>query len=479
LSAVERGTPIGVAVLGSTGSVGTQALDVIASMPERFSVVALAASRVSPLLEAQSRRFRPEIVAVSNEPEGWAGTGAIESGADALALAALHPAAEIVIVATSGHAAMGPTFRAVDAGKTIALANKETIVCAGEILMPLALTRGAPIRPVDSEHSAVWQCLAGTPPAAVARLVLTASGGPFRSLGADELARVTVDQTLAHPTWAMGGKITVDSASLMNKGLEVIEARWLFDVRFDRIEVVVHPESIVHSLVEFVDGSMLAQLGLPDMRLPIQYALTYPERLPSPCPRLSLVQTAALHFEAPDLARFRPSPSRVKPVEQGGRTRLRSAPPMRWRWRPSSPVACGLSTSQQWWRMFWQRTRLSARSRLSRSPKRTHGLDGAPGTLSSDGVPILLIRSRYQGFPELQVPGEGGRVDLANADSGQRRRARCQRGARGHHVVDQHNAVDRVPERGARVGLERADDVGPPASRIEPNLARRRPRAAE
>ena len=304
LSAVERGTPIGVAVLGSTGSVGTQALDVIASMPERFSVVALAASRVSPLLEAQSRRFRPEIVAVSNEPEGWAGTGAIESGADALALAALHPAAEIVIVATSGHAAMGPTFRAVDAGKTIALANKETIVCAGEILMPLALARGAPIRPVDSEHSAVWQCLAGTPPAAVARLVLTASGGPFRSLGADELARVTVDQTLAHPTWAMGGKITVDSASLMNKGLEVIEARWLFDVRFDRIEVVVHPESIVHSLVEFVDGSMLAQLGLPDMRLPIQYALTYPERLPSPCPRLSLVQTAALHFEAPDLARF-------------------------------------------------------------------------------------------------------------------------------------------------------------------------------
>ncbi len=314
-----RGTPVGVAVLGSTGSVGTQTLDVIAAMPDRFSVVALAASRVSPLLVAQSRRFRPEVVAVSSEPGDWTGSGRLIAGQDALLAAALHPAADIVVVATSGHAAMAPTFRAVEAGKAIALANKETIVCAGELLMPMARDRGVPIRPVDSEHSAVWQCLAGSPPDSVERLVLTASGGPFRALEADELARVTVAQTLAHPTWSMGGKITVDSASLMNKGLEVIEARWLFDVPFDRIDVVVHPESIVHSLVEFIDGSLLAQLGLPDMRLPIQYALTFPERLPSRRPRLSLVEAAALHFESPDPVRF-PALRLARQAGEAGRT---------------------------------------------------------------------------------------------------------------------------------------------------------------
>ncbi|MBA3416804.1 MAG: 1-deoxy-D-xylulose-5-phosphate reductoisomerase [Chloroflexia bacterium] len=300
----ERDAPVGVAVLGSTGSVGTQTLEVIAAMPERFTVVALAASRTSPLLEAQSRRFLPELVAVASESAAWDGIGELVGGPDALLTAALHPAAEIVVVATSGHAAMEPTFRAVDAGKTVALANKETIVCAGELLMPLARDRGIQIRPVDSEHSAIWQCLAGSPQRSVDRLILTASGGPFRALPAESLAQVTVAQTLSHPTWSMGGKITVDSATLMNKGLEVIEARWLFAMPLDRIDVVVHPESIVHSLVEFVDGSLLAQLGPPDMRLPIQYALTFPERIPNACPRLSLVEVAALHFEAPDLSRF-------------------------------------------------------------------------------------------------------------------------------------------------------------------------------
>ncbi|HYO31118.1 MAG TPA: 1-deoxy-D-xylulose-5-phosphate reductoisomerase [Thermomicrobiales bacterium] len=298
------GSRMGVAVLGSTGSVGTQTLDVIAEMPDRFSVVALAASKVSPLLEEQSRRHRPDLVAVSDGAKPWAGDGQLVKGNDALLAAALHPAADIVVVATSGHAAMTPTFRAVEAGKTIALANKETIVCAGELLMPLAQACGVSIRPVDSEHSAIWQCLVGVPEGSVDRLILTASGGPFRQTTAADLARVTVAQTMSHPTWSMGGKITVDSASLMNKGLEVIEARWLFGVPLDRIDVVVHPESIVHSLVELVDGSVLAQLGLPDMRLPIQYALTFPERLPSPRPRLSLTETSTLHFERPDLERF-------------------------------------------------------------------------------------------------------------------------------------------------------------------------------
>jgi len=313
------GEVIGVAVLGSTGSVGTQALDVIAAMPDRFSVVAVAAGKVSPLLEEQSRRVRPDIVAVSTEPTEWRGVGSLVAGGDALLEAGLHPAADIVVVATSGHAALAPTFRAVEAGKTIALANKETIVCAGELLMPLARSRGVSIRPVDSEHSAIWQCLAGSTADAVDRLVLTASGGPFRLLDADELARVTVEQTLAHPTWSMGGKITVDSATLMNKGLEVIEARWLFDVPYARIDVVVHPQSVVHSLVEFVDGSQLAQLGLPDMRLPIQYALTYPRRRPSPAPRLSLAEIGSLHFEPPDPARF-PALRLAREAGEAGRT---------------------------------------------------------------------------------------------------------------------------------------------------------------
>jgi 1-deoxy-D-xylulose-5-phosphate reductoisomerase len=225
-------------------------------------------------------------------------------GQDGLLAAATDPAVDIVVVATSGHSAIVPTAAAIRAGKTIALANKETIVCAGELILPLAQQHGVEIRPVDSEHSAIWQSLGAANRADIARLILTASGGPFRQTPPAELARVTVAEALSHPTWSMGGKVTIDSATLMNKGLEVIEARWLFSIDYDKIEVLIHPESIIHSLVEFQDGSQVAQLSLPDMRLPIQYALTYPRHEPGPCRRLSLAEIGALHFESPDLDRF-------------------------------------------------------------------------------------------------------------------------------------------------------------------------------
>ena len=297
--------PIGVAVLGSTGSIGTQTLDVIALDPDRFRVVALAAGRDLARLREQVSRFRPDLVVVAD----GAGAGSLRHrrvlyGEEGLIAAATHPEVQIVVVATSGHAAMLPTYRAIEAGKTIALANKETIVCAGALIVPFAARRGVQIRPVDSEHSALWQALGRSTVAEVSRLILTASGGPFRETAAADLAGVTAAQALNHPTWAMGGKITIDSATLMNKGLEVIEAHWLFGVPYDRIDVVVHPESIVHSLVEFVDGSQVAQLSVPDMRLPIQYALTYPAHRPGPCRRLSLVEVGSLHFAAPDLDRF-------------------------------------------------------------------------------------------------------------------------------------------------------------------------------
>jgi 1-deoxy-D-xylulose-5-phosphate reductoisomerase len=298
--------PIRIAILGSTGSIGTQTLDVVSRLPDRFEVVALAASKVSPLLLEQARAFRPRLLAVSAEvpapdlPEGVRFT----SGDGALDAAATITEADLVVSATSGHGGIEATIAAIEAGKTIALANKETIVCAGELVMPLARARGVEIRPVDSEHSALWQSLAGAPVSEVSRLILTASGGPFRRTSKADLEHVTLEQTLAHPTWSMGGKVTVDSASLMNKGLEVIEARWLFDVPYEQIEVLVHPESIIHSIVEFRDASQIAQLSLPDMRLPIQYALTWPERLDSPCRKLSLADLGSLSFEAPDTDRF-------------------------------------------------------------------------------------------------------------------------------------------------------------------------------
>lgn len=297
--------PIGVAILGSTGSVGTQALEVISHHPDRFRVVALVAGRNAGRLADQASHFRPELVSADPTAPGADALGPnlvpLDEG---LVAAATHPAADIVVVATTGHAAILPTLRAIDAGKTVALANKETIVCAGELVMAAARERGVTIRPVDSEHSAIWQALGRSGMAEVTRLILTASGGPFRETAPAALARATVAQALAHPTWAMGGKITIDSATLMNKGLEIIEAAWLFDIPSDRIEVLVHPESIVHSLVEFADASQIAQLSLPDMRLPIQYALTWPDHLPSPCQRLDLATLGTLRFSRPDLDRF-------------------------------------------------------------------------------------------------------------------------------------------------------------------------------
>jgi 1-deoxy-D-xylulose-5-phosphate reductoisomerase len=296
---------IGVAILGSTGSVGRQTLDVIDDHPERFRVVALAARTHSALFVEQVAQYRPHIVSVATPPGSrLMGANLCVAGSEGLIAAATHPSVDIVVVATSGHDAIAPTMQAIEHGKVIALANKETLVCAGELIVPLAAACGTSIRPVDSEHSAIWQALGDAPASAVSRIIITASGGPFRTTPEHELVHVTAVEALAHPTWSMGGKITIDSATLMNKGLEVIEAHWLFNIPYDRIDVVVHPESVVHSLVEFVDGSQIAQLGLPDMRLPIQYALTYPQRLPRSGKRLSLVETGALHFESPDETRF-------------------------------------------------------------------------------------------------------------------------------------------------------------------------------
>ena len=297
--------PAGVAILGSTGSVGRQTLDVIAAHPDRFRVVSLAARFPSDQLIAQIARFQPELVAISSYGSQPAvGERRCVVGPEGLIAAATLPTADIVVVATSGHAAIGATMAAIECGKIIALANKETLVCAGELIVPLAAGNGVQIRPVDSEHSAIWQALGGAPADRVRRIILTASGGPFRTMPMPELNRVTVAQAMTHPTWSMGDKITVDSATMMNKGLEIIEAHWLFAMPYARIDVVVHPESVVHSLVEFIDGSVIAQLGLPDMRLPIQYALAYPDRLDSPVAPLDLSQTAALHFESPDENRF-------------------------------------------------------------------------------------------------------------------------------------------------------------------------------
>mgnify|MGYP005833949479 CR=1 FL=1 len=301
-----------IVILGSTGSIGRQALEVVRQFPGRLKVVGLAAGRNWRLLAGQALEFRPEAVAVAGREEAEMlaaalGTGArvrIFSGGEGLCEMAGLPGADLVLVAVSGVAGLLPTVEAIRAGKNIALANKETLVAAGELVMNLAAARGVQIFPVDSEHSAVWQCLQDAPAARVAKIVLTASGGPFLKEPAD-LREVTVEQALAHPNWKMGKKVTVDSATLMNKGLEVIEARWLFGLNYDQIQVVIHPQSIVHSLVEFVDGSTLAQLGVPDMRVPIQYALTYPERWPAPLPRINWDEPVQLTFAPPDTGRFR------------------------------------------------------------------------------------------------------------------------------------------------------------------------------
>jgi 1-deoxy-D-xylulose-5-phosphate reductoisomerase len=292
---------IGVAVLGSTGSIGTQTLDVIRALGERFRVVALAAGRNTDLLYRQVAEFRPSLVCADTalDPGRLAGAHVVPMEA-----MAAHPDVDVVLVGTPGAAGLAPTLAALRAGKAVALANKEVLVMAGAVLTRAAAEGGGELRPVDSEHSAIWQCLWGEERGGIARLILTASGGALRDRPLESLDTVTPEEALRHPTWTMGRKVTVDSATLFNKGLETIEARWLFDVPVDRIEVVMHRESIVHSLVEFRDGSVKAQLGLPNMRLPIQCALTYPERLPCPVPRLDLAALGSLQFAPPDFARY-------------------------------------------------------------------------------------------------------------------------------------------------------------------------------
>lgn len=292
-----------IALLGSTGSIGRQTLDVVEQHPDAFEVVVIAARSNLDLLREQVRRHRPSLVVCASSERRVEGVETLPTP-EGLIAAATHPEVDLVVFATSGHDAIPATIAAIEAGKQIAIANKEAIVCAGEVIMPLARQQGVQLRPIDSEHSAVWQSLASGSTDSLARIILTASGGPFRTTPAHELARVSYEQALRHPNWSMGSKITIDSATLVNKGLEVIEAHHLFDVPFGRIEVVIHPEQIIHSLVEFVDGNVIAQLSYPDMRLPIQYALGYPVRLPATTRPLDLASVGRLSFEAPDLARF-------------------------------------------------------------------------------------------------------------------------------------------------------------------------------
>jgi 1-deoxy-D-xylulose-5-phosphate reductoisomerase len=297
---------VGLAVLGSTGSIGCQTLDVVRGLSGRFRVIGLAAGHNVTLLEEQAREFSPRFVFYDGNESRQAGVIGLEGTVRiSMEEMAAHPDVDIVVVATVGKAGLSPTLSALAAGKTVALANKEALVMAGSVVTEAARRGRSEIRPVDSEHSAIWQCLRGEKSAGISRLILTASGGALRDKSLDELRLVTPEQALSHPTWQMGRKVTVDSATLLNKGLEAIEARWLFDVPLDRIEIVLHRESIVHSLVEFADGSLKAQLGLPDMRLPIQVALCHPDRPAVPSgTRLDLKQVGALHFEALDLRRY-------------------------------------------------------------------------------------------------------------------------------------------------------------------------------
>ncbi len=299
-----------ICLLGSTGSIGQNSLEVIANFPDRFRVSYLSAHRNIDLLEEQIRRFRPKGVAVLDESSALAfkkrmnGSVELFAGPEGASEIARMADVDIVIGSMVGFAGMQPTIEAIRNGKTVALANKETLVVAGELIMKLAHEHGATIIPVDSEHSAIMQCLAGEDSSRISRLILTASGGPFLNLPAEKFSGITVEDALRHPNWKMGHKITIDSAPMMNKGLEVIEAHWLFGLPIDNIEVVVHPQSIVHSMVEFVDGSVKAQLGIPDMKIPIQYALTYPERLASKFPRIDFALLREMTFFAPDRSKF-------------------------------------------------------------------------------------------------------------------------------------------------------------------------------
>jgi 1-deoxy-D-xylulose-5-phosphate reductoisomerase len=304
-----------VAIVGSTGSIGQSALAVAEAHPDRLRVVALAAGENVSRFVDQLTRHAPDVAALATGPALADARAELQRrgapiprlalcGAEGLVAVATHPEADVVLFASSGTASLDAVLAAIDAGKTIALANKEILVMAGSIVMDRARRRGVAVLPVDSEHNAIHQCTHGRSPHEITRLILTASGGPFREVPAARLREVSPDEALRHPTWRMGPKITIDSATLMNKGLEVIEAHWLFDVGPERIEVVVHPQSIVHSMVELVDGSIIAQLGVTDMRLPIQYAFSYPERWAAPLPRLDMTKAGRLDFEPPDTTRF-------------------------------------------------------------------------------------------------------------------------------------------------------------------------------
>jgi len=313
-----------VAVLGSTGSIGVQALDVISRHPDRFQVVGLAAGGNWRRLAEQARRFRPRVVSVAGSEDAGllarelSGVAEVVGGADGATAVASLPEADFVLAAISGGAGLRSTAAAIEAGKTVGLANKESMVLAGELLMARAAARQVRILPVDSEHSAVFQSLAGHNHHEIRRIILTASGGPLRKVPAEVLPDVTPAEALRHPNWSMGDKITIDSATLMNKGLEVIEARWLFDVPPSRIEILVHPESVVHSLVEYIDGQVVAQLGISDMRGPISYALAWPDRVPLELPRLDLASLGKLTFELPDAERFPAFTLAYRALEMGG-----------------------------------------------------------------------------------------------------------------------------------------------------------------
>ena len=313
-----------IAILGSTGSIGRQTVDVVLAHPELFTVSVLAANASDELLEKQIEALSPELAVLADEAAAarlkarYGGKTRIEGGRDAFIEAAAYPAADIVVTSMMGFAGLAPTMKALEARKDIALANKETLVVAGELVMAKAREMGAAILPVDSEHSALFQCLQGEEARCVERIILTASGGPFRGKTQDALKKATVEECLAHPTWQMGQKITIDSATLVNKGLEVIEAHWLYDVPYDAIEVVVHPDSIIHSMVGFKDGAVMAQIGPADMRLPIQYALTYPKRQSSTFERLDFSKLAHLSFEKPDTATFQGLPLAYEAGRAGG-----------------------------------------------------------------------------------------------------------------------------------------------------------------
>ncbi|MFR1290910.1 MAG: 1-deoxy-D-xylulose-5-phosphate reductoisomerase [Parabacteroides distasonis] len=313
-----------LAILGSTGSIGTQALEVVSEHSDLFEVYALTANNQVDLLINQARKYMPEVVVIANERKYPELKEALEdlpikvwAGADAIAQMVQSEPIDMVLTAMVGYSGLRPTISAIKAGKAIALANKETLVVAGELIMKLAAEHKVPILPVDSEHSAIFQCLTGAYDNPIEKILLTASGGPFRRKTLEELATVTKAQALRHPNWTMGAKITIDSASMMNKGFEMIEAKWLFDVTPDQVQVVVHPQSVIHSMVQFEDGAVIAQLGIPDMKLPIAYA-SFPTRMRSMAPRLDFNQYSTLTFEEPDMERFRNLAFAFEAARQGG-----------------------------------------------------------------------------------------------------------------------------------------------------------------